>query len=199
MTQAGTIAVVDGTRRFLDRVWRIATSEVDFADRTQSDVDLELVGLAHRTLKKVTEDIERFHFNTAVPALMVLSNEFTSYIGESPSKETYDEVLKMMLLMLSPMTPHIAHEIWEMKGFGGMLALEAWPDFDEELAKEEMVMLIVQVNGKVRDRLEVPADITAQHAEEMALASDKIQGWIDGGEVRKVIARPPNLVNLVVA
>ena len=79
-----------------------------------------------------------------------------------------------------------------------MLALEPWPVWDDELAKEETVTLIIQVNGKVRDRLDVSADISAEEAEETALASEKIQGWIDGKEVRKVISRPPNLVNLVV-
>ena len=190
---------VDGTRRFLDRVWRIATTEAEFSERDESDSDRELVGLAHRTLKKVTEDIDRFHFNTAVPALMVLSNEFNTYLGETPRQDTYDEVLKMLLLMLSPMTPHIAHEIWERKGYGSLLALQPWPEYDEELAREEMVMLIVQVNGKVRDRLEVPADITADSAEDLALASERIQAWLEDGEVKKVISRPPNLVNLVVA
>ncbi len=190
---------VDGTRRFLDRVWRIATTDAELSDRAESDADRELVGLAHRTLKKVTEDIDRFHFNTAVPALMVLSNEFNTYLGEEPRQATYDEVLKMLLLMLSPMTPHIAHEIWEIKGYGSLLALQAWPEFDPELAREETAMLIVQVNGKVRDRLEVPADITADNAEEMALASEKIQTWLEDGELKKVIARPPNLVNLVIA
>jgi leucyl-tRNA synthetase len=96
------------------------------------------------------------------------------------------------------MTPHLAHELWELRGSGYMLATEPWPTWDGELAKEESVILVVQVNGKVRDRFEVPAQITAGQAEEMALASEKVQGFIDGQEVKRVISRPPNLVNLVI-
>jgi leucyl-tRNA synthetase len=188
---------IDGTRRFLDRVWKIATEDHAFTDREPDEADRSIVGAAHRTVRKVTEDIGRFHFNTAVPALMVLSNDFGDYLSGKPSRETFEEVLRMLLLLLSPMTPHLAHELWEMKGYGRMLATEAWPTWDEDLAREETVTLVVQVNGKVRDRFEVSAEITAEQAERMALDSEKIQGWIDGQEVRKVISRPPNLVNVV--
>jgi leucyl-tRNA synthetase len=146
----------------------------------------------------VTEDIDRFHFNTTVPALMVLSNELQTYLGDQPRREVYEEIIEKMLLMLSPMAPHIAHELWERSGREGMLAHESWPGWDEELAREETVTLVVQVNGKVRDRMDVSADITADQAEEVALSSERIQEWIDGQEVQRVIARPPNLVNLVV-
>jgi leucyl-tRNA synthetase len=103
-----------------------------------------------------------------------------------------------MLLMLSPMAPHIAHELWEIRGNEEMLALQDWPAWDEQLAREEMVTMIVQVNGKVRDRVDVATDITPEEAEEQALGLDKIQGWVDGHEVRKVIVRQPNLVNIVI-
>lgn len=189
---------IDGTRRFLDRVWKLATDEHEFADRDMNDSDRELLGLAHRTVRKVTEDIDRFHFNTAVPALMVMSNELSEYLSGSPREETYEEVLRLLLLMMSPMTPHIAHELWEMKGYGSMLATESWPTWDPELAREEMVTLVVQVNGRVRDRHEVSADITADQATELAMGSERIQAWTDGKEVERVIARPPNLVNIVV-
>ncbi|HEU4319958.1 MAG TPA: leucine--tRNA ligase [Acidimicrobiia bacterium] len=189
---------VDGTRRFLERVWKIAGDEWEFIEREPDDRDRDLLGLAHRTVRKVTEDIDRFHFNTAVPALMVLSNEFSDYLGDEPIAATHREVLRLLLLLLAPMTPHIAHEMWEDNGFGGMLATQAWPSWDEELAREETVTLVIQVNGKVRDRLDVSADITAVQAEQLALESEKIQDWIDGQEVRRVIARPPNLVNVVV-
>lgn len=189
---------VDGTRRFLERVWKLAMGDYEFSDRGDDDRDRELLSLAHRNVRKVTEDIDRFHFNTAVPALMVLSNEFSEYMGADPIEETYREVLRLLLLVMSPMTPHLAHELWESKGYGEMLALESWPTWDDELAREDTVTLVMQVNGKVRDRLEVSADITSQQVEELALSSERIQEWIDGQEVRRVIARPPNLVNLVV-
>ena len=189
---------IDGTRRFLERVWKTASAELEFADRDPDDTDRELIGLMHRTVRKVTEDIDRFHFNTAVPALMVLSNSLGDYLSGDPRRETYDEVLAALLKLMAPMTPHIANEIWETKGYGDMLATESWPTWDEELAREETVTLVVQVNGKVRDRMDVSADITPEQAEELALGSEKIQGWIDGQQVRRVISRPPNLVNIVV-
>jgi len=195
---AWTASGVDGTRRFLERVWKQATDEHTFSDREPDETDREMLGAAHRTVRKVTEDIDRFHFNTAVPALMILSNELADYLSGSPRKKTYDEVLRLLLLMLSPMTPHLAHELWERMGYGTMLALEPWPTWDEELAREEMVTLVVQVNGKVRDRFEVSVETTAEQAEQMALDSERIQQWIDGQQVQKVIARPPNLVNVVV-
>ncbi|HUG31410.1 MAG TPA: leucine--tRNA ligase [Acidimicrobiia bacterium] len=189
---------VDGTRRFLDRVWRLATDTHHFVERDADDRDREMLGLAHRTVRKVTEDIDRFHFNTAVPALMVLSNELSDYLSGSPREQTYEEVLRLLLLLLSPMTPHLAHELWEKKGHGPMLATEPWPAWEEELAREETVTLVIQVNGKVRDRFEVSAEITSDQATELALGSEKIGTWLDGQEVKRVIARPPNLVNIVV-
>jgi leucyl-tRNA synthetase len=189
---------VDGTLRFLERVWRLGTTEHAFAERDETSRDREVLGLAHRTLRKVTNDIERFHFNTAVPELMILANELSDYVAVDPRRDTFDQVFRMMLLMLAPMTPHIAHELWEHLGYGGMLALEPWPVWDEELAREETVTMVVQVNGKVRDRIEVPAGIGEEEAEELALASEKIQSWIDGETVRRVIVRPPKLVNIVI-
>ena len=189
---------VDGTRRFLERVWRQATEEHSFSQRDEDESDRALLGMAHRTVRKVTEDIERFHFNTAVPALMVLSNELADYLTRSPRRETHEEVVRLLVLLLAPMTPHLAHEMWERLGYGDMLAREPWPEWDEDLAREETVTLVVQVNGKVRDRFEVSADITAEQAEEAALASERVREWIDGQQVRRVIARPPSLVNVVV-
>jgi leucyl-tRNA synthetase len=189
---------VDGTRRFLERVWRQATEERSFSERDEDESDRALLGMAHRTVRKVTEDIERFHFNTAVPALMVLSNELADYLTGSPRRETHEEVVRLLVLLLAPMTPHLAHEMWERRGYGDMLAREPWPEWDEDLAREETVTLVVQVNGKVRDRFEVSADITAEQAEEAALASERVREWIDGQQVRRVIARPPSLVNVVV-
>lgn len=189
---------VSGTKRFLERVWRLGTDDHDFEDRPEIEADQEILGLTHRTIRKVTEDIERFHFNTAVPAVMIFSNGLAEYVAATPRRDTFDEAFRGLLLLLAPMTPHMAHELWEMRGYGSMLATEPWPDWDEELAKEESVTLVVQVNGKVRDRFEVSVEITADQAEKLALASDKVQGWIDGHEVKRVIARPPNLVNLVV-
>ena len=189
---------VSGSKRFLDRFWKQATWDGGWDARSADDRDREILGHAHRTVRKVTEDIERFRFNTTVPALMTLSNELQSYLGDEPREETHGEVIEMMLKLLSPMAPHVSHELWEMRGNESMLAFEAWPSWDEELVREDTVTMIVQVNGKVRDRIEVESDIDEAAAEAAALASEKIQTWLDGQEVRRVITRPPNLVNIVV-
>ena len=191
-------AGVPGTKRFLDRIWKMGTSEHDFVDREPNEDDAWLMAETHRALKRVTEDIDRFHFNTTVSSLMSLANVFQDYLARAPREKTFDEAYRVMILMLAPAAPHVAHELWEMRGMGSMLAQEPWPVWDESLVAESRVTMVVQVNGKVRDRVEVPADISAEEAETVALGLEKVQGWIDGAKVRKVIARPPNVINLVV-
>jgi leucyl-tRNA synthetase len=193
---------VEGTFRFLDRVWRLGTGEIGtIEDRPETDADREVLAAAHRTLKKVTEDIDRFRFNTAVAALMAFGNVLVEYLRQPGGgrRETFEEAFGFMLLMLSPMAPHLAHELWEQRGRGGMLATEPWPAWDPRLVEEETVTMVVQVNGKVRDRIEVPADIDTETAAALARSSAKVAAYLNGRPVVNVIARPPNLVNLVVA
>ncbi|MEX2624347.1 MAG: leucine--tRNA ligase [Acidimicrobiia bacterium] len=188
---------LEGTSRFLDRVWRMVTGGVgSIVDGDESPEDREVLAVAHRTVKKVTEDIEKFRFNTAVAALMSLGNVMSDYLRGGARRQTFEEVSRLMLLMLGPMAPHMSHELWESTGRGAMLAIEEWPGWDPDLVKEAVVTLVVQVNGKVRDRIEVAATIDAAEAERVALASPKVQPHAD--KVVKVISRPPNLVNLVV-
>jgi leucyl-tRNA synthetase len=190
---------VDGTARFLDRVWRLATEDPEgLEEREETPADREVLAEAHRAVQKVTEDIERFSFNTAVPALMSLSNTLADYRRVGARRETFERAIELLLLLLSPMAPHLAHELWEATGHTAMLATEPWPEWDPDLVKRDVVTLVIQVNGKVRDRAEVSADISAEEAERVALASERIQEWIGDGTVRKVIARPPRLVNVVV-
>jgi len=189
---------VDGTFRFLDRVWRMGTGELgEPTDREPTPADRELLAAAHRTLAKVTEDIERFTFNTAVAALMGFANVLQDYLREGARTETFREAFRLMLLMLSPMAPHLSHELWERLGYGTMLAVEPWPAWDPALVHEETATMVLQVNGKVRDRVEVPVGLSAEEAERLALASDKVRAWIDGQTVVQVVARPPRLVNVV--
>jgi leucyl-tRNA synthetase len=192
---------VEGTFRFLDRVWRMGTGEIGrVVDRDENPGDREVLAITHRTVKKVTEDIDRFRFNTAVAALMGLANSLIDYLNsdEGGRRATFDEAFRLMILMLAPMSPHMTHELWERSGRGAMLAVEAWPEWDPELVREEIVTMIVQVNGKVRDRIEVAADIDAVEAEKVALESAKIKGHLEGKKIEKVVVRPPNLVNVVV-
>ena len=186
---------VDGTLRFLDRLWRVATETEDF---DQSADASELLAEAHRAIKKVTEDIDRFHFNTAVPPLMTVTNDLVERVREGISRKDFDEVVEILTKLLAPMAPHIAHELWERTGHDTMLAVEAWPTWDPELVERDRVTMVVQVNGKLRDRIEVDAGISSADAETLALKAEKVQQWIDGKDVKRVIVREPNLVNIVV-
>ena len=192
---------VEGTFRFLDRVWRMGTAEIGYlVDRDENPGDREVLAVTHRAVKKVTEDIDRFRFNTAVAALMGLGNSLIDYLNsdEGGRRATFDEAFRLMILMLAPMAPHMTHELWELSGRGRMLAVEAWPEWDSALVREETVTMILQVNGKVRDRVEVAADIDAVEAEKVALESAKVKAHVDGKKIDRVVVRPPNLVNVVV-
>jgi leucyl-tRNA synthetase len=192
---------VEGTARFLNRVWRMAAGEAGaVSERDATPADEEMLRVAHRTVKRVTGDIDRFHFNTAVAALMEFGNALRAYIAseEGARRETLDTCLEMMILMLAPMTPHIAHEMWEAAGHDSMLGKEHWPSWDESLAALETVTMVIQVNGKVRDRFDVPADISDEEAQAMALASERVQAYTGGNDPDRVIVRAPKLVNVVV-
>lgn len=189
---------VEGTARFLDRVWRLGTETADFVDREEAGADIQIRKTAHRTLAKVTGDIDRFAFNTAVAALMELNNALVAYVRQGARQETFRDVYDLLLLMVAPMAPHVAHELWELTGHDTMLAAESWPQFDPALVVEDVVTMVIQINGKVRDRVEVPADIGEDEAVAMATGREKIRSWTDGNTIRKVIARPPRLVNIVV-
>jgi leucyl-tRNA synthetase len=186
---------VDGTLRFLDRLWRVVTETDRFDDSADS---AELIANTHRAVKKVTEDIDAFHFNTAVPPLMTLTNDLVEQVRSGISRDAFTEVTEALMKLLSPMAPHIAHELWELTGHESMLVREPWPTWNPDLIERASVTMVVQVNGKLRDRIDVESDISAIDAEQLALTAEKIQPWIDGKEIRKVIVREPNLVNVVV-
>ncbi|HEY5890953.1 MAG TPA: leucine--tRNA ligase [Acidimicrobiia bacterium] len=189
---------VAGTARFLDRVWKMGTESNDYIDRAEDDRDRALIADTHRAISKVTDDLDRFHFNTTVPVLMTLANTMTDYLADGPREETFKAAYAAMVFMLSPMAPHIAHELWERTGHDTMLATEPWPVADARLLERSTVTMVIQVNGKLRDRVDVDADIDAGDAERLALESDKISQWIDGQAVKRIIVREPNLVNIVV-
>jgi leucyl-tRNA synthetase len=193
---------VEGTYRFLDRVWRMGIGDVGRTiDRAEIAGDLAVLASAHRTLKKVTEDIERFRFNTAVAALMGLANVLADYLrsAEGARTETFDAAFRMLLLMLAPMAPHMTHELWERRGWGSMLATEPWPEWHPALVQADTATMVVQVNGKVRDRIEVPVDIAEAEAERIALASLRLAPYLKDATIRRVVVRVPTLVNVVVS
>ena len=116
----------------------------------------------------------------------------------SVSRSVWNETITTLLLLLAPIAPHVTEELWHRRGNETSIHLEPWPAADSEVATDDTVTMVIQVNGKVRDRLEVPAGIDAATAEAAALATERIQAWLKKGEVRRVIARPPKLVNIVI-
>ena len=181
-----TEEVIEGCSRFLKRVWRLALGDGPGPAAEPEAVDRA----AHRLVAKVSEDYDRWSYNTAVAALM----EFTNQLYRDG---TTDFAVDTMLLLMAPMTPHLAAELWERRR-GGTVHDQAWPEADPEKVRQESVTLVVQVNGKVRDRIPVTPDLDAAGAEALALASERVRDLLDGRAPKKVILRPPRLVNVVV-
>ena len=202
---------VDGSFRFLGRVWRIVVDYLDdIRDIAPFDggekIEGELKDLrkkTHQTIKKVTTDIEdRFHFNTAISAVMELVN--TLYQTRRPEKDdrktlsVIRETLENIILLLSPIVPHMTEELWGMIGGRGRLSGIAWPSFDEAVAAEEEITIVVQVNGKVRSRIQVAADESDEKIKGLALNDEKIKQFIGDKEIVKKIYVPKKLVNIVI-
>jgi leucyl-tRNA synthetase len=193
---------ISGVSRWLNRVWNLVTGEYEQKagkQATTGEAGRELSRLTHQTIRKVTEDMERLRFNTMLAALMEFTNYLTDVREEgtiSPSQ--WEEAIDTLLLLLAPTAPHLAEELWQQKGHSYSIHNQSWPRWDEELAKEEEVTLVVQVNGKLRDRITVPASITEAQAKEKALASQKVKVHLEGKKVLKTIYVPGRLVNIVV-
>ncbi len=197
---------VEGCYRFLNRVWRVVLENKQSFKNQSSQVDGEeekqLRHQMHKTTKKVTDDIERFNFNTAISATMELVNANYRY-NESRAKSQRSgvllrEVAERLILLLSPFAPHISDELWEAIGKKESTFFERWPSYDKALAKAEEITLIVQVNGKVRDRISVVADMSRDELERIALSSEKAGKYTEGRNIIKVITVPGKLVNIVV-
>ena len=146
----------------------------------------------HKTIKKVTEDIDNLKFNTAISQLMILANEIEK--EEKISTTNF----KLFLNLLSPFVPHITEEIWESLKEKKSIHLQIWPQFNPELIQESKITLVIQINGKLRDQITVPADISEDDAKKLAIESEKIKKWIEGKEIRKVIFVKGRLINIVV-
>ncbi|MCX7701426.1 MAG: class I tRNA ligase family protein, partial [Gemmataceae bacterium] len=187
---------VEGVFRFLNRVYRLVCDE-DTGAVLDAVADVpptrEQQRALHATIKKVTEDIEGMRFNTAIAAMM----EFTNLLMPLPVRPR--KVLETFVLLLSPFAPHIAEELWSALGHRESLAYEPWPRFDPELVKAEEIEVPIQVNGKVRSRLTVPAGTGEERLRELALADERIKSFIGDKKVLKVIVPRGQLVNIVVA
>jgi len=188
---------IAGVERWLSRVWKLVQSEPEFgaADETATR---DLGRLTHKTVRRVTEDIEHFRFNTLIAALMEMTNGLNRARDAGPvDREVWNEATGALLLMLAPLAPHIAEELWERTGRPYSVHKQSWPEWDAALAREEEVTLVVQVNGKVRDRIQVAADISEERAQELASGSSLVQKHLAGKQVRRVIYVPGKLVNIV--
>jgi leucyl-tRNA synthetase len=204
-------AGVDGISRFLARVYRFFSAAHDGPAEPQP-ADRRVLRKLHQTIRRITEDFDgRWHFNTSIAALMELLN---LVLGERAGGDVKDEIVVEkhafmsasvlrafqwdFVLMLHPFAPYLAHELWEGLGEKSNLLREPWPKYDPALAKEEEVEIVVQVNGKIRDRLFVSADVSQEELQRLALAAPKIKSTLDGKQVVKAIVVPGKLVNIVV-
>ncbi|RMF35321.1 MAG: leucine--tRNA ligase [Chloroflexi bacterium] len=193
---------IKGPRRFLEDVWRLVLEPIDPAQAEATPTEEQVRVLrrkTHQTIKRCTEDMEAFAFNTYVAALM----EFRNVLLEAKrtpvaGSEAWEEAIETLLLLMAPITPHIAEELWVRTGRPYSIHQQRWPTWDEAIAAEETFTLVIQVNGKVRDRVEVPVDISEEKAREIALASEAVRRRLNGREPKRVIYVPGRLVNVVV-
>ena len=188
-----------GISRWLNRVWNLVTT--DYANwAVDPEAEKELLHITHRTIRKVTADLEKFRFNTMLASLM----EFTNYLSRVNERRvvsdySWREAISSLLLLIAPTAPHIAEELWTITGHPYSIHTQAWPGYDEELAKEEEITLIIQVNGKLRDKVLVPAYISEVEAKDLALSRERVKAYIDGKKLSNIIYVPGRVVNIVIA
>ena len=196
-----TEEVIEGCARFLDRIYRLAHHEECYFHAERDASDEEVVREVHRTIVKVTEGLDKWSYNTAVAALMELLNTVSKWARrpEGAHRQTLDECVDLMLRLLAPMAPHLSAELWEERHPGEPgVHLTSWPEADPALVARETVVMVVQVNGKVRARLEVSPDVTESEAAAAALADETVQRFLAGATIQRVVSVPPRLVNVIV-
>jgi leucyl-tRNA synthetase len=205
-------SAIEGVHRFLGRVHRfIAQNPVQrigtaYCVQQLSPEARRVLRKLHQTIKRISDDFAgRWHFNTSVAALMELLNELTAYpeIFACASRKAAPsalvaEIQRTFVLLLAPFAPYLAHELWEMLGETSNLLRESWPEYDTALAKEEELEIVVQINGKIRDRLVVSAHSSEEELRKLALAAPKVQATLDGRQLLRAIVVPGKLVNIVV-
>jgi leucyl-tRNA synthetase len=188
-----------GVSRWLNRVWSLVTT--GYASRVADpEAEKEFLRLTHQTIKEVTVDLEKFRFNTMLSSLMEFSN-YLSKIKESGvvSGSLWREAISCFLLLLAPTAPHLAEELWDRTGHPYSIHNQPWPEYDEELTKEEEITLVIQVNGKLRDKVLVPVSISEVEAKELALGRERVKAYINDKKLTRVIYVPKRVVNIVVA
>jgi leucyl-tRNA synthetase len=200
---------IEGSWRFLNRAFRLVDRHAETvrgvksgnASGAHSAKEKQLLRKTHQTLRRVTQDFEtRWHFNSAIALIMELTNEVHALepLDEGVNPAVQKEVLELLTLMLAPMTPHIAAEMWEMLGHRDGQWSAAWPAFDAELARETEVEIVVQVNGRVRGKIKVAASMTQEQVVPLAKAEPGVAVHLDGKRIVKIIFVADKLINLVV-
>ncbi len=202
---------VEGVHRFLNRAWRLVAGSIDEFDADWADhLDVEfdedqraIRRKVHQTIQSVTTDIEEMGLNTTVSALMELSNELLPFARQTEPEDrascaVLSEGLQNLLLLLSPLAPHIADELWQRLGLPATTYQQSWPQADERVAAAEQITIAVQVNGKLRGTIEVPAHTDMEQIQELALQTDSVQRHIEGKQIKRIIPVPNKLINIVV-
>ncbi len=189
---------IAGTKRFLERVWRFANEIIDAECAFGTDRG-DLTKNLHRTIRQVTADLNTFKFNTAIAALMEFLNAMSVYHHRSGTTSELKEVVRAYILLIAPFVPHIAEELWARLGESYSVHQQSWPEWDKRLAAEEKIILVAQVNGKVRARIEVPADVDEKTAREIALSDENVLRQINGRRIQKAFYVKGRLINLVTA
>jgi leucyl-tRNA synthetase len=194
------VSGISGVGRWLHRVWNVVTSSPPLADLPAAAETRELRRWTHKTLARVTTDHEGFRWNTMIAALMEYTNHLTRRRESSDELDeaAWQEAMASLTLMLAPLVPHIAEELWERLGKPYSVHTHAWPAADPALAADDEVEIAVLVNGKVRDRLLLPVDATEDAAREHALASASVQQHTAGKQIARVIYVPNRLLNIIV-
>ena len=195
---------ISGISRWFKRVWNVVLDTYQMKTKaedklTAEKAQVELLRIRHQTIRKVTNDLERLRFNTMIAALM----EFTNYLAKAKeagqvTESAWKEAIDSLLLLLAPTAPHLTEELWQRTGHNYSIHNQAWPQWDEELAKEEEITLVIQVNGKLRDRITVPVSISEAEARELARDSERVKAYLGDKTATKIIYVPGKLVNLVV-
>jgi len=187
---------IAGIYRFLNRVWTLV-QEYDESERSGTTDAKKLDNLTHTTIKKVTSDINRLSFNTAIATLMEYVNELYKLKTEGYSPE-WHEALEALVVLLQPFAPHMTAELWQQLGHDSQLDFEPWPQYDEKKIMRDTMTIIVQVSGKVRAKLELAADMSEEDIKAAALADERVRGFVGEKKPTKVIYIPGRLVSIVV-
>jgi len=195
---------VEGSYRFINRVWRLVMENLDVLKKAPEPVGADqtsqhLHRKTHQTIRKVTEDIERTHFNTAISAIMELTNTVYGILPPDPTTfGAFQEAVRTILILLSPFVPHVTEELWHRMGETTYLLNETWPGYDPDAAREEEITIVIQINGKLRDRLSVSAETGEEEIRKIALEREKVRKYLEGKSIRKMIYIPRKLLNIVV-